>query len=638
MTRVALISEHASPAARLGGVDSGGQNVYVGEIAKNLAVMGYEVDVFTRADSELLPEIAEWMNGVRIIHVPAGPRGYLAKEDMLPFMPAFTDYVVSFSSHGAGYDVVHANFWMSGLVAAELKAALGVPFVVTFHALGRVRRAHQGAADGFPDERFAVEDRVVREADRIIAECPQEQEDLIRFYGADPGRMTMIPAGFDPAQFWPLGKQLARVAVGLDPEQRVILQLGRIVPRKGIDNVIRAVAALRTQHGIEAALLVVGGSTSAPDPEATPEIGRLQELASKEEVADLVTFVGARDRDQLRWYYSAADVFVTTPWYEPFGITPIEAMACGTPVIGANVGGIRFTVRDGETGYLVPPNDPETLAERVAHMYRNPTLRTTLGRQGKDRAEGLFTWHKVSSAVAALYENVIFDVHRGADGAGRLGLIDAQLTEAAEILRDVRGHIGPALLDAAQLAGETLARGGKILTCGNGGSAAQAQHLAAEFVGRLRLKDRAALPAMALTADSAIVSAWANDAGYEQVFARQVEAYGKPGDLLIALSTSGDSRNVLKALKAAGGRGMSSVALLGGDGGKARRLADLPLIVPSTDAQRVQEVHLVMLHVFSELVERAVAGEPAPVELPSLDESRRGEIDDGGLLGGRSAA
>ncbi len=637
MTRVALISEHASPAARLGGVDSGGQNVYVGEIAKNLAMMGYEVDVFTRCDSEVLPEIAEWMNGVRIIHVPAGPKQYVPKEDLLPHMQEFTDYVVSFAGRDGGYDVVHANFWMSGLVAAEVKAALGIPFVITFHALGRVRRAHQGAADGFPDERFAIEDRIVHEADRIIAECPQEQEDLIRFYGADPGRMTMIPAGFDPAQFWPLGKQLARVAIGLEPERRVILQLGRIVPRKGVDNVIRALAVLRAEHDIDAELLVVGGATPEPDPEATPEIGRLQELAAAEGVSDLVSFVGARDRDQLRWYYSAADLFVTTPWYEPFGITPIESMACGTPVIGANVGGIRFTVRDGETGYLVPPDDPGTLAERIAHMYRNPTLLTTLGRQGKDRAEGLFTWHKVSAAIAALYENVIFEVHRGADGTTRLDLIDAQLDAASEVLQEMRGHIGPALMDAAQMASDTLMRGGKILVAGNGGSAAESQHLAAEFVGRLRLKDRPALAAIALTSDSAIVSAWSNDAGYDQVFARQVEAYGRPGDLLVVLSTSGNSANILKALKAAGGKGMSSIAMLGDGGGRARRLADLPLIVPSKDPQRVQEVHLVMLHVFSELVERAVAGEPVPAEPPTLAEAPRRRLDDDGLVGPKAA-
>ena len=243
MKRIALISEHASPLAILGGVDGGGQNVYVGEIAKNLATIGYEVDVFTRRDSKLLPEAAEWMNGVRIIHVPAGAAEYVRKEDLLPLMPEFTAYIQQFCiRESKTYDLIHANFWMSGLVAAELKCSQGIPFVITFHALGHVRRFHQGEADQFPSQRFAIEERIVAQADHIIAECPQEKEDLCNFYQADPAKITIIPGGFDTNQFSPIGKELARVALGIHPKERVILQLGRMVKRKGVDTVIRGFA------------------------------------------------------------------------------------------------------------------------------------------------------------------------------------------------------------------------------------------------------------------------------------------------------------------------------------------------------------------------------------------------------------
>src|SRR5437016_4984786 len=212
--RVALISEHASPLGVLGGVDSGGQNVYVGQIAKHLAQRGYEVDVFTRRDSDRLPEIAEWVSGIRIVHVPAGPAAFVRKEDMLPTMDDFIAYLRHFCKcQRETYDLVHANFWMSGLVAAELKKALGVPFVITFHALGRVRRQHQREADQFPDARFAVEDRIVAEADRLLAECPQDEEDLIRLYNADPAKITIIPCGFDPTELSPISKPLARFAL-----------------------------------------------------------------------------------------------------------------------------------------------------------------------------------------------------------------------------------------------------------------------------------------------------------------------------------------------------------------------------------------------------------------------------------------
>src|SRR5581483_11837253 len=189
---------------------------------------------------------------------------------------------------------------------------------------------HQGTADQFPDERFAVEDRIVAESDHIIAESPQDEEDLIHLYNADPAKITIIPCGFDSSELWPISKALARVSLGLPPDDRVILHVGRIVPRKGIDTVIRAFSRLIQDHHISARLIIVGGETEDPDDKATPEIGRLQAIAREEGVTDQILFAGRRGRDVLKYYYSAADVFVATPWYEPFGITPVEAMACGT--------------------------------------------------------------------------------------------------------------------------------------------------------------------------------------------------------------------------------------------------------------------------------------------------------------------
>jgi glycosyltransferase involved in cell wall biosynthesis len=217
----------------------------------------------------------------------------------------------------------------------------------------------------------------------------------------------MIPCGFDPDEFGPMDKRQARLALGVDPNERVVLQLGRMVPRKGVDNVIRALGRLRSQHGLEARLLVVGGEARDPDPALTPELGRLWKIAQAEGVADAVRFVGSRGRHELRQYYCASDVFVTTPWYEPFGITPIEAMACGTPVIGAAVGGIKYTVRDGETGFLVPPHDPDALADRLACLFQDRELLRQFGRRGIHRARTLFTWQQVAKAMASLYEDVL---------------------------------------------------------------------------------------------------------------------------------------------------------------------------------------------------------------------------------------
>ena len=618
--RLALISEHASPFGVLGGVDSGGQNVYVGQLAKHLAAMGYAVDVFTRRDHTLLPEIAEWVEGVRLIHVPAGPAVPIRKEDLLPLMEEFTAYVLQFCKcQSISYDLIHANFWMSGLVAADVKQQLGIPFVMTFHALGRVRRLHQGKADEFPDARFAIEDRLAAEADIIIAECPQDEADLCELYHADSNKIRLVPCGFNPTEFEPLSKPLARVALGLPADARVLLQLGRMVPRKGVDNVIRSLAYLTHEHQMAAQLLVVGGDLYDADVRIVDEVSRLQTIATETGVADRVTFVGRQGREVLKYYYSAADVFITTPWYEPFGITPIEAMACGTPVIGAQVGGIKFTVRDGETGYLVPPNDPMALADRLAHLYQQPALMERFRQQAIARANELFTWQTVATAMASVYEQVIAanqPERRYAINA--FALIDRGFDHAVTTLQASRHQLQEDILEAAAVLSACFRQGGKVLLCGNGGSAADAQHCAAEFVGRFKSTERPGFPAMALTADSAVLTAWSNDVGYENVFARQVEAFGQPGDVLVGLSTSGRSQNLIQAFATARSRGMQTIALLGGDGGTVRSLTDHCLLVPSSEPQHIQEVQIVIIHLLCELVEEWFVTESGLSAQPSV--------------------
>jgi D-inositol-3-phosphate glycosyltransferase len=602
--RIALVSEHASPLGKLGGVDGGGQNLYVGQLARQLAAMGFEVDIFTRRDSDLFPSVSSWSHGVRIVHVPAGPPETVPKEELLPYMEQFTSHVMRWCRRRRGYDLIHANFWMSAMTAVEIKRRLGIPFVVTFHALGRVRRLHQGAADRFPDERFAIEDLAVREADQIIAECPEDEENLIRLYNADPSRITTIPCGFDQTEFWPISKPLARARLGLDPEEKILLHLGRLVPRKGADNIIRALGRLERDHDLKPRLLIVGGESEGPDPGITPEIGRLQEIAEAEGVADRTVFVGQRGREALKYYYNAADIFVTTPWYEPFGITPVEAMACGTPVVGSSVGGVKFTVRDNETGYLVDPRDPDALAERIAHLYKHPKLMTLLGRQAIKRANTLFTWERVAWAVAGLYERVLSEHRAGRTGRSeQLAVVDTGFEAVIATLEESHRRLRASIVVAADAIAESFEGGGKLLICGNGGSAADAQHLAAEFVGRFKNPDRPGLPALALSADAAVMTAWANDAGFEKVFARQIEALGRPGDVVLALSTSGRSLNLVQALESSRVRNLRSIALLGGDGGFVRQLADIPIVVPSSDPQHIQEIHMVILHLVCALVE-----------------------------------
>ena len=429
--RIALISEHASPLALAGGVDAGGQNVYVAHVARGLAAAGHQVDVMTRRDDPTLPATVDLQPGVRVLHLDAGPPRFVPKEELLQHMPAFTAaarhcmargapgarYDVRPVMHSAApvraalrhapYDVLHANFFMSGWAGLALRQHFGVPLVTTFHALGLVRREHQREADRFPPERIAIERTLAQTSDRVIAACPQDQSDLQRLYGAAQERIAQVPCGVDIQALRPGCRAQARQRLGLPADEFIVLQLGRLVPRKGIDNVVRALAVLRgLDPMVQSRLVVVGGGSREPDEAVTPEIGRLRRLAQSLGVATQVQFAGRRERDELRDWYLAADVFVTTPWYEPFGITPLEAMACGTPVIGSAVGGVRHTVLDGVTGYLVPPRDPVRLATRLRELQRNPQLAAALGRAGVQRVRAQFTWDQVALRLAHEYAAV----------------------------------------------------------------------------------------------------------------------------------------------------------------------------------------------------------------------------------------
>ena len=604
MRSVALVSEHASPLGALGGADGGGQNVYVAQLACQLAARGWRVDVLTRADAPGLPEVLDWRPGVRVVHVPAGPAEALPKEALLEHMPAFAEAALA-RCMAEDYDLLHANFWMSGLVCAEIKAAASIPFVVTFHALGRVRRRHQGAADGFPDARFAIEERVAREADLVIAECPQDRDDLIELYHADPTRIRLAGCGVDPAEFRPVDRRAARALLGWPQDAFTVLQLGRMVPRKGVDTVIEGFAAFREAQDPNARLVVVGGRDEWPDPEADPELARLMRLAAARGAADAVTFTGRRDRDVLRYHYAAADVFATLPWYEPFGITPLEAMASGLPVVGARVGGIKHTVIDGQTGLLVPPRDAQAASRALARLHADPALRARLGVAGRTRVHERFTWARVARDVEAIYAEALCATAPRIHGPTRA------FDQLVGVLTRSRDALGPDVTRASTTIGAAFTRGAKLLIAGNGGSAAEAQHMAAELVGRFEIEGRPGLPAIALCAEGAFITAWSNDIGYEDVFSRQIEAFGRPGDVFVAFSTSGGSANLIRALGTARAKGLRSIALLGRDGGAMRALADIPFVVPSRSTPRIQEVHQLLLHQICTDVERAVMADGA---------------------------
>jgi glycosyltransferase involved in cell wall biosynthesis len=398
--RISMISEHASPLAALGGVDAGGQNVHVAALSEALARRGHHVTVYTRRDATELPARVRVGPRLEVVHVDAGPARHVPKDGLLPFMGELADGVARDWSLRPP-DVVHGHFWMSGLAAldAARRPASGyrIPVIQTFHALGTVKRRHQGAGDTSPQERRWLEPGVGRSADRIIATCSDEVFEL-KAMGIDTGKISIAPCGVDLDFFSADGPTAARTA------GHRILSVGRLVPRKGVDLVIRSLPYLRESGFDDVELLIVGGGGDSGVLDADPEVRRLLGLAAELGVADQVRLQGQVARGEMPGIFRSADAVVCAPWYEPFGIVPLEAMACGVPVVAAAVGGLRDTVVDHGTGLHVPPRDPEAIASALAVLLHNRSLRAELGNAGKVRARTRYSWDRVAAETEKAYQ------------------------------------------------------------------------------------------------------------------------------------------------------------------------------------------------------------------------------------------
>ena len=407
-----MLSYHTCPLATLGGKDTGGMNVYVRDLSRELGRRGIGLDVFTRSQDEHQPHVKEDLGfGNRVIHIPAGEEIPLPKEILYAHVPEFVGGVREFArASGASYDLIHAHYWLSGVAARSLRSAWGAPFLQMFHTLGHMKnRVAQRPEERESDLRLQTETALMREADRIIVSTPAEQAQMLWLYRADTGRVTVIPPGVDLTHFHPQPVELAKARLGISPAHKLLLFVGRIEPLKGIETLLQAVALLREQgvcECTELALSIIGGNVGDLPGDQTAEMQRLHELREELGLADLVTFLGARDQDALPDYYTAAEAVVMPSHYESFGMVALEAMACGTPVIASEVGGLAFLVQDGHTGFHVPDQEPEPLAERICEIITNPLLRQEMGEQAAQYAQK-YAWPLIAERILQVYAEVL---------------------------------------------------------------------------------------------------------------------------------------------------------------------------------------------------------------------------------------
>jgi D-inositol-3-phosphate glycosyltransferase len=392
--KVAMVSEHASPLAVLGGPDAGGQNVHVAALAQGVGKLGCEVTVYTRRDDAALPRRVRFAPGVIVEHIDAGPARHVPKDDLLVYMDEFADNLRRAWERNAP-DVVHSHFWMSGRAALAATVPRRIPLVHTFHALGVVKHRHQGSKDTSPTERVQEERRLIAGADAIIATCTDEVFELKRM-GADSARVFIVPCGVDLSRFRPDGPAEAR-----SRHTYRLVVVTRLVERKGVGNVISALARIPDTE------LIVAGGPERPALARDPEARRLLALASALGVGERVELRGRVARDDVPPLMRSADAVVSVPWYEPFGIVPLEAMACGVPVVASAVGGMIDTVVHGRTGVHVPPRSPRDLAEVLNRLLGDEGYRRNLGANGARRARSRYGWDRVTAGTVDVYRHVL---------------------------------------------------------------------------------------------------------------------------------------------------------------------------------------------------------------------------------------
>lgn len=407
LCRVAMLSVHTGPLAQLGGSKTGGMNVYVRELSRALGRRGLLVDIFTRAGADEEPRIrTDLGQNVRVIYVPAGPVHTASPDALLPYLDDFATGVCHFAyEQGIRYDLLHSHYWLSGLVAEQLRQLWGpVPVMQMYHTLGEMKnQIAQDESQQASQTRIDGEKRIARFANRLIAATPAEEDQLFQLYGADPNKISIIPPGVDLCHFRPQPRAEMRHQLGLPVDRKIALFVGRIEPLKGIDTILQATRLLCDQNpGLadELTVAIVGGSPWAAQLDA--EMARLQAMRTELGLERTVRFVGARQQSVLPDFYCAADVVLMPSHYESFGMVGLEAMSCGAPLIAANVGGLAHLVKEGKTGFLIPPRAPAALADRMDLLLSDELLRWQMGKAARKEARR-YGWRIIADRMLALY-------------------------------------------------------------------------------------------------------------------------------------------------------------------------------------------------------------------------------------------
>jgi D-inositol-3-phosphate glycosyltransferase len=405
--RIAMLSVHSCPLGRLGGESTGGMSVYIRELSRELGKMGHAIDVFTRAHGKAHDQIVELGKNARLIHLKAGEDREIPKLTIYSHLSEFAREVDHFRKlNGFDYDLIHSHYWLSGLAGLRLQQKWQVPHMTMLHSMGAVKNSTAVGQDE-PELRIQCESLLVKNCQRIIAPTEREKEYLIHYYNASPEAIRVTPCGVNLDLFRSIEKEFARNYLGFNGNE-IILFVGRIVPIKGIDKLLMAMTYLEKREKIK--LVVIGG-----DQHCEEEVKRLKALTKRLDIDDSVDFLGLVEQEELPYFYSAADLCVFPSYYESFGLVALESLACGTPVVATQVGGIEGVIREGETGYILKDNTPGRLADKITLMLSGSKAKEAAIHSIRASVTQ-YSWANIAEAMAGEYEVLLRSYSVGKGG------------------------------------------------------------------------------------------------------------------------------------------------------------------------------------------------------------------------------
>jgi len=413
---IAIISYHTCPLATLGGKDTGGMNVYVRDLTRYLGQFGIHADVFTRSQDEHVPHVLHDLGcGNRVVHIPAGPETLLPKKELEGYIDSFVDNILDFAEKKQiHYDLIFSHYWLSGLAALKLKKVWNIPVIHMFHTLALLKnKIARSEKDIEGEYRIEGEKKVLSEIDKLIVATTDEKDNLQTLYSTPPDIIEIIPPGVDTNRFYQIPVDEAKEFIGIPENEKMILFVGRIEPLKGVDTLIKAISQLQQADILSRCphyLYIIGGDADSGQEKMNEEMHRLQDLRIKLGVGDLVIFLGKRDQDSLQYYYSAAEMLVMPSHYESFGMVALESMACGTPVIATQVGGLQHLVLDQETGFTIPNDNPDALEEKITVLICKPELREKMSQKSTSYAQS-FSWNTITKKLIEIFKKTIKDFY-----------------------------------------------------------------------------------------------------------------------------------------------------------------------------------------------------------------------------------